>query len=124
MAEPTDEYCPYSPSRIDGWLSRWAELRELAYPSAPAVRYDARLFQPTPGRKLGDCTRYVDIMADIERAWAALTIWSIEWNTVKTLMDGYPLRQMAMTYRLHADTVYDAYHRATKRMAERLGWRE
>lgn len=114
----------YSPGRVAGYLERWAELRELACPTAQAVRYDGNLSQHTPGRKPPDATRYVEIMADIERAWCQLPIWSIEWNAVKCLMDGHPLREMEVCYRLRHGTAYEAFRTATRTMAEYLGWRE
>ena len=118
---PAETY--YTPRRVADWLSRWDELRELAVPTAQAVRYDGDLSQHTPGRKPSNSTRYIEIMADIERAWIGLRIWSIEWNVVKTLMDGYPLREFEAQYRLRHGTAREAMDTACQKMAEHLGWR-
>ena len=113
----------YSPRRVASWVLRWRELIELAQPTAGAICYDARLSQQTPGRKPSNPARYLEIMADLERAWASLRIWSIEWNVVKTLMDGFPLREFEARYRLSHGTAKEAQERACQMMAEKLGWR-
>ncbi len=110
----------YSPGRVAYWLEHWQELRELAERTPGAV-----VPHETPvsrGYRPSDPLRYADIQADIERAWAHLPIWSIEWNAVKSVMDGYTLREMDATYRLRHGSFAAAYQRAVREMARHLGW--
>ena len=113
----------YTPDRVDYWLCHWRELLQLAMPTAPAVRYDATLAQHTPGRRPADPTRYVDVVADLERAWVSLGCLSLEFKAVECTMQGWPLREIERIYRLRHGTAYEAYERAKERMARHLGWR-
>jgi|GEM_PF-4826080 len=111
----------YTPERIAYWLEHWSELREFAIRTPGSIVPVSSPSVPR-GCRRSDPLRYCDIMADIEGAWVRLPIWSIEWNAVKAVMDGYPLREFEVTYRLRHGTALAAYQRAVQRMARYLGW--
>jgi len=113
----------YTPERIGYWLYRWGELIELARRTPGSVRYGDAPEQHQPGRRPSDPMHYLDIQIDIEKAWASLPIWSFEWNAVKTIMDGYPLREMEKMYRLQHGAVRAALDRAIAAMAAYLAGR-
>lgn len=120
-AGPGETY--YSPRTVAGWLLRWRELVELAQPTAGAVCYDARLSQQTPGRWPANPARYLEIMADIERAWVHLKgRWSLESLVVEYTMQGYELRTIEDHLRIRHGTAKPAFRRACRSMAETLGW--
>lgn len=120
MAAEPETY--YTPERVGYWLEHWQELRELAL-RTPGVILPCE-GPMKRGYRRSDPLHHADIQADIERAWASLPIWSIEWNAVKSVMDGYTLREMDATYRLRHGSFAAAYQRAVREMARHLGWRE
>ena len=113
----------YSPGKVRSILEQWPDYLEYARPTQNGIRYDGNLSQPTPGRKLGDCTRYVDIMCDIERAWSKLHRWSIEFQVVEWTMQGYELAEIARRLRVPFGDAMRAFDKACLLIARQLGWR-
>jgi hypothetical protein len=113
----------YTPRRVRYWIERWKELQELACPTAGAIRYD-KIGSLPEGMRMSDPTRYVDVVADIERAWIHLGgRWSLQVQMVERYMQGYDLGAIAGWLRVRPIDADEATERACRLMAEYLGWR-
>jgi hypothetical protein len=110
----------YTPGKVRFWLINWAELQELAMPTAPAMQY------PGPevhGSTPADRTRYCDIMVDLERVAVRLPRWSVEAQVVEWSMKGRDLVTIAEKLGLSVGATNKAFGEATEAMARWLGWR-
>jgi hypothetical protein len=121
VVEEAERY--YSPSRIRYWWEHWKELKELAVPTAGAIRYD-RVSKVPEGVRLSDPLRYSDVLLDLERAHVELGgHWSIEWQIVQWARRGWDLAAIAGELRVSVKEADCAFDRATAAMAETLGWK-
>lgn len=115
----------YTVNRIGGWLSRWAELVEMAAPTAGST---SRI-EPAPGRPRGSFVlppslKATTIKADIEMAWDALHPSTVEYRYVYLLMQGYPIMTAGDLLRIRRKEAFNTYWGAVRAMARHLGWTE
>ncbi len=121
--DPARERNQYSPGYIGYWLDHWLELKELAVPTAPAIRYDKLNTQVPVGFRRSDPMHYMDLMVDIERAWVQLGHrWSLAFQIVEWCMQGYDLVTIADQLRVSVDVASDTFDAVCARMARLLGW--
>jgi hypothetical protein len=123
-AEPRPVRCEpevdYTPRKVRFWLCNWAELQELAMPTAPAMQYPA---PEVHGSMPADRMRYLDIMVDLERVSIRLPRWSLEAQVIEWSMNGRDLVVIAEGLRVSVGAANQAFGDATEAMARWLGWR-
>ena len=123
-AEAGQESCWYNPGRVLYWLSHWQELRELAVPTTPAIRYDKLAAQVPGGYRRPGSFKYAETMVDIERAWRKVAGW---WVLARLMgewcMAGWDLVSMADRLRVSVKEADRALGDICEAVALELGWR-
>lgn len=112
----------YTPSRVGYWLDHWRELTELAMPAPAGIRYD-KVGSIPHGSRPADPMRWVDVIADIERAWAHLgNRWSAAFLVVEYTILGYHIREIEDTLHMRHGSGSLILEDACRQMARYLGW--
>lgn len=125
LVRPELEETFYNPGKVAYWLEHWADLTELAVPTAGTIRYLASESCDRHGFDNScDPLHYLHIQTDIERAWVMLRSgrWSIEVVVTEYVMRGYGLRDIEYQLRIQHGVAEPAFKRACRQMAEYLGW--
>lgn len=126
-----DDY--YSPERIDWCLRQWPLVCSLAEtPSTSRHHLDSDHKKDGPcldsvrsgsGGRAPDAMSWVDVRADIHRAYMQLATGSTERRVVwERISNGGSLRVVALRMGSRYSLVLDAYATATARMAAYLGY--